>query len=64
MVNHATSIVKKNTKKRENLLLDPCSCKKKCLELINEERQKKIHSDFWTMTFREQGTWLNQTTDY
>ena len=30
-------------------MLSPCACKRKCLEDINAERRKSIHSEFWEM---------------
>ena len=30
-------------------LLPPCSCKKRCIEKINDEQRKMIHQEFWSL---------------
>ena len=50
--------VRKDDKKikRDRLkhpILPPCSCAKKCIEMIPENERKKIHSSFWSFSYNE-----------
>ncbi|XP_072041154.1 uncharacterized protein [Amphiura filiformis] len=41
-------------------LLDPCppTCKRHCIQKINQERRKAIHSQFWEMDYNKRRDWI------
>ena len=43
---------------KKHQLLSPCSCKRKCIENICEERRKDINQQFWELDYGQRWMWI------
>ena len=57
---HGKGKIRKNKSSRIHTDLEPCQCRRRCYEDINDARRIRINEQFWKKSYERQGDWLIQ----